>query len=139
MRLPRPLKEWSAKTFPKPEIIYRFYSKSIFSIFEKILHYMKEIEKHIEGVRKLCSSSKVKSLFAFGSAVREKLRPDSDLDFIVDIDDQDPLSYSDNYFNLKFNLEKIFNRKINLLEFRALKNQFLKREIERTRFRIYGE
>lgn len=75
---------------------------------------MNEINKHIEQIKTLCDSNKVKSLFAFGSVIKDKLTPESDIDFIVDIDDQDPLSYSDKYFDLKFNLEKIFNRKIDL-------------------------
>ncbi|MGC1514697.1 MAG: nucleotidyltransferase domain-containing protein [Maribacter sp.] len=100
---------------------------------------MKEIDKHIEQIKKLCDSNGVKSLFAFGSVLQDWLRVDSDIDLLVDIDDRDPLSYADKYFDLKFNLEKIFNRKIDLLELRAVRNRFLKEEIDRTKFQIYGE
>jgi len=100
---------------------------------------MEEINKHIEQVKKLCDSNEVKSLFAFGSVLKNQLLPDSDIDLIVDIDDQDPLSYSDKYFDLKFNLEKIFGRKIDLLELKAIRNRFFKREIDRTKLQIYGE
>lgn len=100
---------------------------------------MKEINKHIDQIKKLCDSNKVKSLFAFGSVIKDKLKPNSDIDFVVDIDDQDPLSYSDKYFDLKFNLEKIFNRRIDLLELKAIKNRFLKQEIDQNKFLIYGE
>lgn len=100
---------------------------------------MVEINKHIGQVRKLCAANEVKSLFAFGSVIKDELQPDSDLDFIVEIDDKDPLSYSEKYFDLKFNLEKIFNRKIDRLELKALKNRFLKKEIDYNKFRIYKE
>jgi hypothetical protein len=100
---------------------------------------MEEIKKHIEQIKKLCEANGVKSLFAFGSVLKNKLRPNSDIDLLVDIDDQDPLTYSDKYFDLKFNLEKIFDRRIDLLELRALKNRFLKKEIDRTKLQIYGE
>ncbi|MEH6406278.1 MAG: nucleotidyltransferase domain-containing protein [Leeuwenhoekiella sp.] len=100
---------------------------------------MEEINKHINQIKSLCASNKVKSLFAFGSVTKNLLRPDSDIDFIVDIDDQNPLSYSDKYFDLKFNLEKIFNRKIDLLESKAIKNRFLKQEIDQTKLQLYGE
>jgi hypothetical protein len=99
---------------------------------------MEEINKHIEQIKKLCDANVVKSLFAFGSLLKNKLRPDSDIDLIVDIDDQDPLSYSDKYFDLKFNLEKLFERKIDLLELKAIKNRFRKKEIERTKLPIYA-
>jgi predicted nucleotidyltransferase len=85
---------------------------------------MKEINQHIDQIKKLCDTNKVKSLFVFGSIVKDKLRPESDIDFVVDIDDQDPLSYSDKYFDLKFNLEKIFKRRIDLLELKAIKKVF---------------
>ncbi len=100
---------------------------------------MKEINKHIDQIKKLCDTNKVKSLFAFGSVVSDNLRPESDIDFVVDIDDEDPLSYSDKYFDLKFNLEKIFNRKIDLLELKAIKNKFLIQDIDHTKLRVYGE
>ena len=100
---------------------------------------MKEINQHIDQIKKLCDTNKVKSLFAFDSVVKDKLRPESDIDFVVDIDDQDPLSYSDKYFDLKFNLEKIFKRRIDLLELKAIKNKFLKQEIDQTKLHIYGE
>jgi predicted nucleotidyltransferase len=85
---------------------------------------MKEINQHIDQIKKLCNTNKVKSLFVFGSIVKDKLRPESDIDFVVDIDDQDPLSYSDKYFDLKFNLEKIFKRRIDSLELKAIKKVF---------------
>ncbi len=99
---------------------------------------MQEILKNIDQIRKLCDANKVKSLFAFGSVIDNKLRSDSDIDLVVDIDDLDPFSYSDKYFNLKFTLEGIFNRKIDLLEQRSIKNKFLKKEIDRTKFQVYG-
>jgi len=61
------------------------------------------------------------------------------VDLIVDIDDKDLLSYTDKYFDLKFNLEKIFDRKIDLLEVKTIKNRFPKNEIDRTKLLIYGE
>ncbi|QCX01523.1 hypothetical protein FGM00_15935 [Aggregatimonas sangjinii] len=100
---------------------------------------MNQINEHIDQINKLCISNGVKSLFAFGSVLKNQLRTDSDIDLVVDIDDNDPFSYSDKYFNLKFNLERIFNRKIDLLELRAIRNQLLKKEIDKTKLLIYGE
>jgi predicted nucleotidyltransferase len=56
----------------------------------------------------------------------------------VEIEKTDPLDYSDCYFNLKFELEKLFNRQIDLLEETAIRNPFLKEEIDRTKVLIYG-
>ena len=100
---------------------------------------MQEVNKHIVQIKKLCASNKVKSLFVFGSIIKNRLTTDSDIDLVVDIDEDDPLNYSDKYFDLKFNLEKIFNRKIDLLELKAIKNRFLKQKIDQTKLLIYGE
>jgi len=99
---------------------------------------MKEIKDHIEQIKQLCNAHNVKSLFAFGSVVSDKLKAESDIDLIVDIDSKDPIDYSDNYFDLKFQLENILNRQVDLLEAKALKNPFLKKQIDNTKVLIYG-
>ena len=104
-------------------------------IFEK----MKELKRHIDQIKALCDTNKVKSLFAFGSVTTDQFRPESDIDLIVDIEDDDPLSYSDNYFNLKFELEQLLKREIDLLEQNAIKNPYLKQQIEKTKVLVYGK
>lgn len=99
---------------------------------------MTVIDRHINQIVKLCEMNKVKALFAFGSVTTNKFKPDSDIDLVVDIDDNDPISYSDKYFSLKFQLEDILKRQIDLLEQKAIRNKFLKSEIERTKVQIYG-
>ena len=99
---------------------------------------MKEIEKHIEEINTLCTLNKVESLYAFGSVTKDQLRADSDIDLVVAIDDQNPLSYSDKYFNLKVQLERLFNRPIDLLEEKAIRNRFLKQQIDQTKILVYG-
>ncbi len=76
---------------------------------------MKEIKDHIEQIKHLCNAYSVKSLFAFGSVVSDNLKSTSDIDLLVDIDSKDPIDYSDNYFELKFQLESILKRPVDLL------------------------
>jgi predicted nucleotidyltransferase len=99
---------------------------------------VKELKDHIEQINQLCNLHSVKSLFAFGSVVSDKLNIESDIDLIVDIDSKDPIIYSEHYFALKFQLEDILNRKIDLLEDRAIKNPFLKKQIDNTKVLVYG-
>jgi predicted nucleotidyltransferase len=99
---------------------------------------MHELTIHIDQIRSLCGANKVKSLFAFGSLLREDFSVDSDIYLVVDIDEQDPLSYSNNYFNLKFQLEFLLNRKVDLLEHKSIRNPFIKEQIEQTKVLIYG-
>jgi uncharacterized protein len=98
---------------------------------------MNILEQNIDKIRDLCKLNNVSSLFAFGSVLTSSFRNDSDVDLVVDIDDQDPLTYSDKYFNLKFQLEEILRRQIDLLEYKSIRNKFLRREIDRSKIQIY--
>lgn len=59
-----------------------------------------------------------KSLALFGSFAREQARPESDVDLLVDFDS--PPTF-DAYMNLKFYLEDLLGRKVDLVPRRALK------------------
>jgi predicted nucleotidyltransferase len=99
---------------------------------------VKELKDHIEQITQLCNAHNVKSLFAFGSIVSNNLNAESDIDLLVDIDSKDPIDYSDNYFAIKFQLEDMLKRQIDLLEAKALKNPFLKKQIDNTKVLVYG-
>ena len=85
---------------------------------------MKILNQHLDQIKILCELNKVVSLFAFGSVTTDKFGPDSDIDLVVEIEDNDPISYADNYFNLKFKLEEMLKRHIDLLEQKAVRNFF---------------
>jgi ABC-type phosphate/phosphonate transport system permease subunit len=58
--------------------------------------------------------------------------------FLVDFYPLDVFEYGDNYFELKFSLEDLFQRHIDLLEEKAIKNPFFKKSIHEHRKLIYG-
>lgn len=99
---------------------------------------MDQLAKFGDQIRSLCVSGKVKSLFAFGSITREDFSVSSDIDLIVDIDQGDPITYANTYFELKFQLEKLFQRKVDLLEHHAIRNTYLQDEIDQTKVLIYA-
>ena len=57
-------------------------------------------------------------LSLFGSAARDELRPDSDIDLLVEFDG--PASF-DRYFNLKDHLEQLLGRPVDLVTDKGLK------------------
>ena len=63
----------------------------------------------------------------------------SDIDLVVDFQQIDVLDYADNYFDLKFSLEKIFNRPIDLLEEKAIKNPYFRESLNQQRQLVYGQ
>jgi predicted nucleotidyltransferase len=96
------------------------------------------IDKYESDIKTFCSKYKVRSFYVFGSALTSDFNEQSDLDFIVDFEPLDIDHYADNYFNLKFALEGIFKRKIDLLEEKTIKNPYFKKSIENQRQLLYG-
>ena len=99
---------------------------------------MNRIETYTPDIIKLCETHKVKSLYAFGSVLTDKFHKDSDIDFVVDFQQLDVLDYADNYFDLKFSLEKILKRRIDLLEEKAIKNPYFRQNLNQQRQLVYG-
>jgi len=87
----------------------------------------------------LCLKNKVKSLYVFGSVLTDKFNDKSDIDMVVDIDSTDPFDYADNYFNLKFSLQDLFRRPIDLLENKAIKNPYIRQNIDHSKSLIYAK
>ena len=84
----------------------------------------------------LCKALLVKRLDLVGSAAREDFRPDeSDIDVLIEPDgDQDLF---DRYFDLKFGLEGIFGRKVDVIQKDAIRNPIIRASIEKDRIPIY--
>lgn len=99
---------------------------------------MNLIERNIGNLKKLCDTYNVSRLYVFGSALSHKFKKDSDIDFLVTFDSVELNDYADNYFDFKFSLEDLFNRKIDLLEEKAIRNPFLKQSIDTSKELIYG-
>ena len=99
---------------------------------------MSVLESHINDIKKLCSDHKVKELYAFGSVLTNHFNSESDIDFVVDFVPMDVSIYADNYFDLKFSLQKLFNRSIDLLEEKAIKNPYFRENLNQQRQLIYG-
>lgn len=89
-------------------------------------------------VAELCKQCHVKTLHAFGSVITENFNENSDIDLVVDFSDINLEDYADNYYHLKFSLQNIFNRPIDLLENKAINNPFFKQEIMQKSQLIYG-
>lgn len=63
----------------------------------------------------------VKRIGIFGSFAREEQRADSDIDVLVDF--EEGAKTFDNFMDLKFLLEDLFHRKVDLVTIKALRPQ----------------
>ena len=94
-----------------------------------LLEFQKDIEK-------ICKELSLRRLDLIGSAARGDFDEKSDVDVLVTFAGDEYLF--DRYFDLKQRLEKLFNRKVDVIEERALRNPYFKKSIERDRVKIYG-
>lgn len=99
---------------------------------------MSIIDRNIDEIRDLCNRHKVAQLFAFGSVLTDNFKSDSDVDFVVDFSGVELMDYADNYFDLKFSLENLLKRDVDLLEDKAIKNPYLRKSIDTSKQLIYG-
>ncbi len=97
------------------------------------------LENYKYQIISLCKKNNVNKLYIFGSVLTPNFNKDSDIDFLVEIKSEDPLEYADNYFNLKFSLEDLLQKPIDLLETKALRNPFLKQNIDNTKVMFYEQ
>lgn len=102
------------------------------------LCWMNLVNRNIEVINDLCRKHKVRKLFAFGSILTNKFEQTSDIDLVVDFQDIDLYDYADNYFDFKDSLESLFNREVDLLEDKAIKNPYLRQSIDSSKQLIYG-
>jgi uncharacterized protein len=98
---------------------------------------MENLSPYLKSIEKLCHLNRVKSLYAFGSVLTDHFGEESDVDLIVDLEENDPLEYTEKYFDLKFGLERILGRSVDLLEERADLNPIIRQEIERSKVVVY--
>ncbi|MCH5230118.1 MAG: nucleotidyltransferase domain-containing protein [Muribaculaceae bacterium] len=100
---------------------------------------MKLIELNLEKIYELCRKYKVKTLSVFGSILTDRFNEDSDIDFLFRFESEvDYNNYADLYFALLDELKLLFDRDVDLVDEKTLRNPFFISEVESTKQPIYG-
>ena len=98
------------------------------------------INQHRDEIAALCLTFGVKRLDVFGSATRTDFDPArSDIDLVVEFDDDAQGNEFDRYFGLKRSLEKLFARPVDLVDLDALRSARLRKIVERERVLLYEQ
>lgn len=98
---------------------------------------MDVLSQYVNQIRQLCLKHSVSELFVFGSILDDSFSENSDIDFLVDFSNVSLEEYADNYFDLKFSLESLLDRDVDLLEKKALRNPYLLESIDSTKQLVY--
>ncbi|GHT78602.1 nucleotidyltransferase [Bacteroidia bacterium] len=97
------------------------------------------LDDYKSNLAMLCRQNRVKALYVFGSVLTDRFGDDSDIDMVVDIDSSNPLEYADSYFNLKFALQDLLQRPIDLLENKSIRNKYMREQIDKSKHLVYAK
>lgn len=92
------------------------------------------------ALREFCKRWKIRQLSVFGSILREDFRPDSDIDFLADFDDDADWEIED-MDAMDRELERIVGRRVDLLDRRVVEqspNYIKRRHILSTAERVHA-
>jgi predicted nucleotidyltransferase len=79
----------------------------------------------------------VVSAFAFGSVLGDKMRDDSDIDFLIKFNpSMDYEEYGNNYFKLMYSLQDLFNREVDLVAEETITNPYLLQSINSNKLQV---
>lgn len=97
------------------------------------------VEAKREDLTRLCRQHHVRRLELFGSAAGADFDPaSSDLDFLVEFADLEPVAYADAYFGLQESLVALFHREVDLVVPTAVHNPYFLQGIECNRTLLYA-
>lgn len=98
----------------------------------------KEIINNIDSLIYFCKNLNIKSMYLFGSSVSENFNENSDLDFLINFDENLSIEkYTENYFELHDKLKELFGREIDLLTEKSLSNPYFIESINQNKYLIY--
>jgi predicted nucleotidyltransferase len=96
------------------------------------------INNKLDDFLRLCENHNVRNLYAFGSSITDRFDENlSDIDLLIEIDNEDPIERGENLINVWDKFELFFQRKVDLLTYSSIKNPILKKNIESTKILIY--
>ncbi len=98
---------------------------------------MLALAAHQTAIAALCHQYRVRQLVAFGSVLTPAFGPESDVDLVAAFEPMLVEEYADNYLALKFALEQVLQRPVDLLEAQALRNPYFRAQVARTQQVVY--
>lgn len=92
----------------------------------------------MEAVAALCRRYGVRRLDVFGSAVAGDFHPErSDLDLLVEFEDEPPMPYVDAYVGFQAAMETLAGRKVDVVTARSIRNPYFRAMVERQRRLVF--
>lgn len=98
---------------------------------------MLDFREYQEKINFLCRKYGIARFEIFGSALRDDFGAESDVDGLIDFV-EDGGNYFERYFDFKYELEKLFGRRVDLVVEKAIRNPYFKQDVSETKQLIYA-
>jgi len=98
----------------------------------------KIIINKLDELKMLCKTYNVKTMHVFGSVCTARFNDNSDIDFLISFENLPFDQYTDNYFDLHYKLQNLFDRNIDLLTDKSLSNPYFIQSINENKQLIYA-
>ena len=95
------------------------------------------VQKNLAQIRQVMQYYGVRRAYVFGSAVKNSMHPDSDVDFIISFPkEMDYETYGNNYFALLHDLRGLLKKEVDLVAEETLSNPYLIQSINQNKVQI---
>ena len=97
------------------------------------------IENNKSRLIELCEKFDVQSMYVFGSAATGDFNDQSDVEILVSFKKDISIDqYTDNYFDLYYQLRAMFNKKVDLVTENSLSNPYFIKSIDESKKLLYA-
>jgi predicted nucleotidyltransferase len=96
------------------------------------------IQSKLSEIKAILKSLGIKRCYIFGSSLTENFNAQSDIDFLLSFDDRLSIEeYSNNYFELHYQLRALLNREIDIVTEKSLSNPYFIEKVNASKELIY--
>jgi len=96
------------------------------------------VQSVLPEIIRVLKSHKVKRAYAFGSACTDKFDKNSDVDFLISFENDEPFEgYAENFWSLEDELTALLNRPVDILTETQLQNPYFIKVLNRTKTPLY--
>ncbi|GHT37049.1 hypothetical protein FACS189414_5290 [Bacteroidia bacterium] len=95
------------------------------------------VTNKLDEIQALCDTHNVQTLYVFGSVCKDSFNEASDIDLLVSFKPLDFGDYADNYFELADLFEKTFQRPVDLVTDKSLKNPYFIQSVNQSKIFVF--
>ena len=96
------------------------------------------INHRLDKIKEICKNYRVNAAYVFGSVLTDKFSDKSDIDLVVDFERNDFHGSFDQFMGFKTDMEQLFQRRVDLISQKSIRNEILRNEINSSKVLIYG-